>query len=90
MASNFSRRSFLGGFLAGVAAFLGHKAPKAPAAPPPPVAPPPLLTRVRSDRLGSVTTYVYDGCDRIVSITDPLCQIATYTYDGLGRRIGEQ
>jgi RHS repeat-associated protein len=33
---------------------------------------------------GRVTTYGYDGADRLVSITDPLSRVSTYGYDAAG------
>jgi YD repeat-containing protein len=82
MSSNFSRRSFLGGFLAAVAACLGRKMPDAAAAPPPPATPavpPPPLPYAASAPLGSVTTYVYDAYDHRMSVNDALSTITTYS-----------
>src|SRR5207248_1218922 len=84
MASDFSRRSFLGGFLASAAAFLGRKTPEAAAASPPPV-PPPAVPTIPSpyDPLGSITTMTYDACGRVLSTchSDVLGQRITFTYD---------
>ncbi len=87
MAGNFSRRSFLGGFLGAVGASLARKAPDACASPPPgappPPAPPPTCATI--DPLGSVTTHVYDACGRVVCGSDSLGHITTFTYDCSGR-----
>jgi hypothetical protein len=80
-----SRRSFLGGLLGALSAWLGGKARATPA--PQPAAPttpvPALQTRACScDPLGTVTTSVYDDCGNFVYSTGPM---TTYVYDCLGR-----
>ncbi len=85
MVSNFSRRSFLGGFLAALSAFLGRKVPDAAASPPAPatpLVPPPAPPQATIDPLGSVMTYTYDASDAALVRICPHTTITTYTYDG--------
>jgi hypothetical protein len=73
----FSRRSFLGGLLGALAAWLGGKATPAPAQPvsnPVPASP----MTVRQDPLCQVTTYVYDAHNRLLSQST---HVTTYSYD---------
>ncbi len=86
MSSNFSRRSFLNGFLGAVSAFLGGKAAAAPAAPPAPALPapplpPPAYTVI--DALGTRTTVVYDldECSKRLAAAEALGRVTTCTYD---------
>ncbi len=85
MASNFSRRSFLGGFLAAVSSFLGRKVPAAAASPPAPatpIVPLPAPPQASIDPLGSVVTYTYDAPESALVRIDPFTSITTYTYEG--------
>jgi RHS repeat-associated protein len=43
-------------------------------------------TRLERDARGFNTTYVLDGQERVVKITDPLGKTQTFTYDGVNKR----
>jgi hypothetical protein len=83
--SVFSRRSFLGGLLGTLAAWLGGKARATPAPPAAlPAAPVPAQQTwcYSCDGLGTVTTFSYDARGNLVSCPDSP-YVGTYTYDCL-------
>jgi YD repeat-containing protein len=83
--TKYSRRSFLGGLLAALAAWLGGKArPAQGASPAPPAPPPPQSVTLTCDTLGPVTTCTYDSLGRLLSVQDPLPAFR-YDADPFGR-----
>jgi YD repeat-containing protein len=81
--SEISRRSFLGGFLASLAAWLGGKNTVSQVGSAPPLAAQvtPPVTMIR-DPLGSVTTSTYDYSGNLLH---SVSSGTTYTYDAQGR-----
>ncbi|TWB09206.1 RHS repeat-associated protein [Nitrospirillum amazonense] len=42
-----------------------------------------------TDAAGQVTSYAYDGADRLVKVTDPLGRVSVTDYDAAGQRVRE-
>ncbi len=76
-----SRRQMLGGFFAGLFAWLfGRREAAAVPAPPPALTPTPAMPAV-TEPLTSVTTYAYDAVGSLPTVSDAGGYRTTYLYD---------